>query len=46
MLQFYIPEIKGVEQVKTAEDEVSEKEFKETEKKLEKTSETTPPSNT
>ena len=35
MLQFYIPEIKSVESVKTQEDEVSEKEFKEVEKKIE-----------
>ena len=35
MLQFYIPEIKGVEQVKTEEDHVAEKEFKEIDKKIE-----------
>jgi hypothetical protein len=34
MLQFYIPEIKGVEQAKLPEDEVAEKEFHEMDKKL------------
>ena len=36
MLQFYIPEIKGVEQAKTETDEIAEKEFAEVEKKIEK----------
>jgi Fe-S cluster biogenesis protein NfuA len=36
MLQFYIPEIKSVEQAKLPEDEVADKEFNELEKKIEK----------
>lgn len=36
MLQFYIPEIKGVEQAKTEVDEIAEKEFEEVEKSLKK----------
>jgi len=36
MLQFYIPEIKSVEQAETEVDKQSEKEFKEVEKEIEK----------
>lgn len=34
MLQFYIPEVVSVEQVKDEVDELAEKEFEKTEKKL------------
>lgn len=41
MLQFYIPEIKEVEEAKTETDAVTDKEFEELEKKLETKEETT-----
>ena len=36
MLQFYVPEVKGVEQVQDEVDELAVKEFEEFEKKLKK----------
>lgn len=44
MLQFYIPEIQGVEQAKTEVDEIAEKEFQDMEKKIENKTETDKPS--
>jgi hypothetical protein len=35
MLQFYVPEVKGVEQVIAKEEEIAEKEFEEFDKKVE-----------
>lgn len=43
MLQFYIPEIQGVEQAKTEVDEIAEKEFEEMEKKIENINENDKP---
>lgn len=40
MMQFYIPEIKEVEEAKTETDAVTDKEFEELEKKLEAKQET------
>ena len=39
MLQFYIPEVKSVEQAETETDKISNKEFEEVEKKIGKTTE-------
>lgn len=41
MLQFYIPEIKEVEEAKTETDAITDKEFEELEKKIESKEETT-----
>ena len=35
MLQFYIPEVKSVEQAETEVDKIANKEFEEVEKKIE-----------
>ena len=36
MIQFYIPEVKAVEEAKSEEDKIADKEFDELEKKLDK----------